>query len=96
MFLYTFFFEYDGGTYIAQVFAPSYDIAPKIWAENFDLHKKRGYKGLFERNFHKKLTESVISCEPISIENVSKTWYVSSSHLKRNTTIHFTETSSNV
>ena len=35
--LYTFILDYRGGTYISQVRAPNYKMAPRVWAEKLDL-----------------------------------------------------------
>jgi hypothetical protein len=90
--LYTFFFEYNEGTYITQVKCKCFTDAPLIWAEGFDLHISTGYSKYFEKNFHDKLIRSVSSEPPTDLSGMVKTWYVSSQYLKKKSTIHFTET----
>ncbi len=92
MALFTFFFEYDGGTYIEQVRETGYRRAATTWAKGFNLHEESGYKKVFEKGFHEKLIRSVAFDRPVAIEGISKTWCVSGIYLRRRATIHFTQT----
>ncbi len=92
MALFTFFFEYDGGTYRDQVNAHDFRRAAKTWADGFGLHEQAGYEKLFERGFHEKLIRSIDFDPPVAIEGLSNTWNASTIYLSRGATIHFTQT----
>lgn len=90
--LFTFFFEYDGGTYIDQVSADDFQGAANTWAEGFGLHAESGYEKFFEKGFHENLIRSVHFNVPVAIDGISNTWCASSIYLSRRATIHFTQT----
>jgi hypothetical protein len=89
--LYTFFFEYDRGTYISQIVASSYRTAPNSWAKKFDLYKNPEYKKYFERGFEKRLQESIELnlCSPI--DSVVNTWAFETM-FSRPSLLHYTQT----
>jgi hypothetical protein len=85
--LFTFFLEYKGGTYISQVRAQSYKSAPKVWAEKLDL----SVISQLERDFKRKLQESVDGETPTPLKGIDKTWCCSLLTLKE-TLVHFVQT----
>ncbi|MBK8302482.1 MAG: hypothetical protein WBC19_08895 [Pyrinomonadaceae bacterium] len=92
---YTFFLEYGGGTYISQIQAPSKDLAPKIWISQFDLPTRRPYRKLFEKDFQKKVIESLDLNLISAIDGVINTWDFSAYGLDEPSTIHFVKTAPN-
>ncbi len=92
MALYTFFLEYEGGTYISQVKVSKKELAPKAWAMQFDLPSRKRYRKFFEPKFQEKLVESLDLNIIIALENVKNTWSFSAYRLDRPATIHFTKT----
>jgi hypothetical protein len=92
MALYTFFLEYDGGTYISQVEAENQTQAPKVWATGFDLNNKREYARFFEPDFSVKLIESLDLNLITDLDGIANTWAWSAYRVQRPTTIHFTQT----
>ena len=90
--LYTFFFEYDGGTYISQVSAEDAMGAARSWAEGFNLHLKDKYAGLFEKDIHDKLVRSVEEEMMVPIKGMVHTWCLSLLYLKRPNLVNFTST----
>ena len=92
MALYTFFLEYEGGTYISQVKAIGEKRATKIWASEFKLSETKQYGRFFEDNFQKKLVESLDLNLISQIDGVKNTWAFSAYMLDKPATIHFTKT----
>jgi hypothetical protein len=92
MALYTFFLEYEGGTYISQVRATREDLATKVWASEFKLAGEKKYRKFFEANFQKKLLASLDLNLISPIEGVKNTWDFSAYTLDKPATIHFTKT----
>lgn len=90
--LYTFFLEYGGGTYVSQVEASDEMEAPQKWASNFDLHITPDYEKLFERDFRKKLIESLDLNLVAELQDLINTWAWSAYRLEKPATIHFTKT----
>jgi hypothetical protein len=90
--LFTFFFEYEGGTYISQIRSNNFETAAINWVEKFDLHNQKSYKKYFEKDFHDKLIRSVMAASPSPITGIVNTWYLSSQFLKKESTINFTMT----
>ena len=90
--LYTFFLEYDGGTYISQVEAKDNFSAPEIWAKQFRLPEIFDYKEFFEDGFAEKLTQSLDLKLISAIEGLKNTWAFTAYKLERPATIHFTQT----
>ena len=85
--LFTFFFEYQGGTYISQVHARSYRTAPKVWAEKLDLTQIPNA----ERHLKEKLLKSLELLTLVPTDGVTKTWCCDFLYTK-GTTVHFTQT----
>src|SRR5437762_505295 len=92
MSLYTFFFEYDGGTYISQVRAADKKTAVFKWAEEFNLQNKKEYSVIFEDDFHELLVKSVREDDPVLLNGLSQTWCVSLIHLEKSALLNLTET----
>jgi len=92
MALYTFFLDYKGGTYISQVRAARKDLAPKVWAIQFDLPSKKQYKKLFEPKFQEKLIASLDLNIIFAVEGVRNTWTFHAYRLDNLATINFTKT----
>ncbi|MBV9217472.1 MAG: hypothetical protein JO053_14995 [Acidobacteria bacterium] len=90
--LYTFFLEYRGGTYIAQVRARSFRSAPAVWAKSFEFPDAESESKYFEPKFKEKLIESVDLDMPTPIDGIRNTWYFSAFRLDNCATIHFTQT----
>lgn len=86
--LYTFFLDFQGGTYLSQVRAKSFNDAPKVWAEegNFaDISKLLpDFKGI--------LLASVDQENAIEIEGLINTWCLTFSIADELALVHFTET----
>ncbi|HBR56669.1 MAG TPA: hypothetical protein DEA22_04245 [Blastocatellia bacterium] len=89
---FTFFFEYNGGTYISQILAPDYITAVKVWAEEFSVHTEPMNAAFFETHFHQKLVKSVVFDKPVAIQGISNTWNVSTIYLEKPASLNFTVT----
>ncbi|HMM81518.1 MAG TPA: hypothetical protein PKC65_16010 [Pyrinomonadaceae bacterium] len=92
MSLFTFFLEYEGGTYITQITAKNPKLAIETWAKEFDLHNKVEFADIFEPRFQEKLVESLDLKLFFPIENVINTWTFNAYRLDRQATIHLTKT----
>lgn len=92
MSLYTFFLEYEGGTYISQVRARTERLATKAWATGLKLAGRKKYREYFEDDFQRKLLESLDLNLISSIDGIKNTWSFSAYRLDKPATIHFTKT----
>ena len=87
--LYTFILEYRGGTYLSQVRAPNYKMAPRVWVEKLNL------TGIAkpEKDLMDKLVASVNwDKQPTPIDGVAKTWCCSLIYVKQRSLVHFIQT----
>ena len=90
--LYTFFLEYEGGTYISQVSAESHEAAPRKWIEEFTQPNEKEYLHLFEKDFRESLIASLQLNLITPIDGLTNTWSFSAYALEKPSTIHFTQT----
>lgn len=88
MSLYTFFLDYQGGTYISQVHAQTHSEAPKIWIKELDWTSIPKV----ERKFRNKLLSEIELEKPIEIEGLNKTWCLSPTIADNLALVHFTQT----
>jgi hypothetical protein len=85
--LYTFFFDYKGGTYVSQVKASSPLKALTAWAGALDHTKVDG----LTHSAKNKLIDAI--AEPLSrVEGVKKTWCFSALLRDHLALVHFTQT----
>lgn len=92
MALYTFILEYEGGTYISQVYAQEQMEAPRIWATAFALDSNPEYAKFFEPDFRKKLVESLELNLVTELQGLINTYSWSAYRLDKPATIHFIKT----
>lgn len=85
--LFTFYFDYKGGTYISQVRARSYRSAPKIWARKLDASSIPK----LEEDFNNKLIKSVSEVPPVALNGIINTWCCGLLFIRRGI-VHFTQT----
>jgi hypothetical protein len=85
--LFTFFFDYKGGTYVSQVRASSPVEALKAWTKTLDHTKVNGL-GLSGKQ---KLLEN-INEPPTQLEGVKNTWCCSALLKGQLALVHFTQT----
>ncbi len=62
--------DYEGGTYISQVYASSEKTACRKWAENLEVSRIAG----FGTKSKEILINEIEDEEPVSINNVSNVW----------------------
>ena len=86
--LYTFILDYRGGTYISQVRAPNYKMAPRVWAEKLDITAI----AKLEKGFGDKLAASISEEKPTPLDGMAKTWCLSLIHVKERALVHFIQT----
>ena len=87
--LYTFYFDYEGGTYVSQIRARTYKAAIKAWAEKLNLN---GIVINATPKTKQNLIEEVQSDTPVLLEGQINSW-CRSLHFDNNFGIvHFTQT----
>ena len=87
MSLFTFFLDYRGGTYISQVRARNYLVAPRVWAKKLELRDIPDVSDGFREN----LLKSMEFEKPVALEGVRNTWCCGLIYTKR-AILHFTQT----
>ena len=85
--LYTFFMEYKGGTYIAQIIETLKN-APVRWAEELEVSKIQG----FEARDYEELVSTMKVDEPVPIRGLTNVWCVTAVVGAETAIIHFVET----
>ena len=90
--VYTFFFEYDGGTYISQIVESSPLGALKAWAKRFDLHTKNAYQQYFEPDLSERLVGSLDLDLLTEVDGLINTWSWGAYKLEKSSALHFTQT----
>jgi len=85
---YTFFLEFQGGTYTSQVHATDFREAPAEWINNLDLAAIPNHPATFREHVIKSLEEFEMI---VPITGIKKTWSCSLIYVK-GITLHFTET----
>ena len=85
--LFTFFLDYRGGTYISQVRAKDYLVAPRVWAKKLELSQIPNAPERFREN----LLKSFEFEKPVAIEAVRNTWCCALIYTRRSM-LHFTQT----
>lgn len=86
--LFTFVLEFDGGTYLSQVTAPSSRAAPAIWAR---AHIPNPLPG-FGPASNKKLAQELSESEPVAIAGLHATWCISATVRGKLALVHFVQT----
>ena len=90
MALYTFFLEYRGGTYIAQVRASSPTAGVRKWAKSLDYEAVEGMSREAKEELVRYLHEGVE--RPVPIDGVQRTWCCTASPGDHFALINFVET----
>ena len=85
--LYTFFMEYRGGTYIAQI-TETLKNAPVRWAEELEVSQIQG----FETPDREELVSAMKVDEPMRIQGLTNVWCVTALIGAEMAIIHFVET----
>ena len=85
---YTFFLEYQGGTYISQVHARNHKEAPRLWVEQLDVSAIPNNKKGFREALIKSLEEFDLI---VPLDGISRTWSCSFIYVE-GVTVHFTQT----
>lgn len=70
--LYTFVLDYEGGTYVSQVDAPSFGVAPAIWAETLVPGVVHGMREASIRQLRNELAEK----EAVLLEGLTHAWCI--------------------
>ena len=87
--LYTFYFDYQGGTYVSQVCAGTYKAAPKVWAEKLDLN---GIVKNATPKTKQNLIEAVQLDTPVLLEGQINSWCISVRFDNNFGLVHYTQT----
>lgn len=82
--LYTFFLDYDGGTYVYQV-KSSFDNVCKTWAEGLNAN-------FLDQSKRKSLITQMKSAEPVLIDGLRNAWCVSALIEDNLALVHFVRT----
>ena len=85
--LYTFFMEYKGGTYVAQI-TETFKNAPVRWAEELEVSQVQG----FETRDREELISTMQVEEPLPIRGLMNVWCVTALIGAELAIIHFVET----
>lgn len=88
MALYTFFLDYQGGTYLSQARAETFHDAAKVWAEEGDFE----HIAKVGSRFQDELLTSIESEKPVQIEGLAKTWCLTFTIADELALVHFTQT----
>ena len=86
--LYTFVLDFDGGTYIAQIEAPSFQAAPAIWANTLSPGVIHGMREASIRELRKELAEK----EPDLLDGLTHAWCTTALVRGRLALINFVQT----
>ena len=92
MTLFTFYLNYRGGTYISQVYAPTPEKAPGIWAEQLIYNEIEGI-GPKGKDY---LIQQIESDVPVPVTGIKRTWCSSARVNGSLALIHFTETTEEI
>ena len=86
--LFTFFLDYDGGTYAAQVEAASWREAPEKWAQQISpqVLAELGAGG------HDDLCKQVVSSVPVALDQLESAWCMSASVNEKLALINYVRT----
>lgn len=84
--LYTFFLDYQNGTYVSQVRAPNVRRAPKVWARSFDYTVVPGLGAKTAGQLAQELDE------PVALTGIKQTWCCTALLRGHLALIHFVQT----
>lgn len=86
--LFTFILDFDGGTYISQIEARSFEAAPAVWAASLVPGEVRGMGEASIR----ELRAAVEKDSPVQLEGLVQAWCVSALVRGRLALVHMVET----
>lgn len=86
--LYTFFMEFEGGTYISQVAAPSLKLAMRKWANSLDTTQIKGMGPTLK----KQVIQEIEGEEATPLEGLKNAWCFALSPKGKFCLVNFVET----
>lgn len=90
--LYTFFFEFEGGTYVSQVRGEAPRLAMRVWAENLETSQ---IKGLGPR-VKEEILQAIEAEEPVLLGGLESVWCFTLNPLGRFCIVNFVATNQSV